>query len=181
LPDALKARMAHPLLRSFRMTFENTRAIDWFESTSRSIHSQFPEIAACTDYLTERLSALMLERLPPVLRSQLISMLPDGQKEKPRHLARIGRTGADSSIGFPDFVERAKCAMGVSDGADLSRFENSDEEYDRFCQKVAEIFLWSFAQELPPDMKIRMHDSLPMDLRSRMNLYSGYSEQEKVA
>jgi hypothetical protein len=158
------------------------RSIDWLESTSRSLRAAFPQAGDCSDPLTERLSVLLLERLAPELRLQLVALLPR-DKVNAEHLLLTCLHGnpADSSIGFISFVERARHSLGLSEVLDSPPYNDSEAEFEKLCNQMAEVFLWAVSQEFPPELKTRMIECLPLDLRSRMNLYSGHTDEGKVA
>lgn len=156
------------------------KAINWIESTRRSLQASVPEVAESAPYLTERLSILLLERLPLALAAEVLTLLPE---DFDRRLKLRARRGAmpDATIGFTEFVELTRYMLGLTDLLDSPKYAESEEEYANLCQHVAESFLWAVAQELPIDLKDRIAVHLPGDLRSRMNLYTGYSAEDKVA
>lgn len=156
------------------------KAVNWIESTCRSLQASVPEVAENAPYVTERLSALLLERLPMELAVEVLELLPEDRERRLKLRARRGSL-PDASIAFPEFVEHTRYLLGLSDLLDSPKYADSEEQYARLCQQVAEAFLWAFAQELPLDLKDRIDSHLPGDLRCRMNLYSGYSAEDKVA
>ena len=161
------------------------RAINWLDSTSRSLQGGFPDAADAADYVTERLSALMLERLTPQIAAQLLELLPEdvshGTWRELDSLRTSAHSSGNPSIGFVDFVERTRHALGLTELLDSPAYENSEEAYEQLCHQIADAFLWAVAYEVPAEIKIRMTEELPLELRSRMNLYGAHSEREKVA
>ncbi len=155
------------------------REIDWLRNTALSIELKYPETAECAHHLTERLSLLLLERLPPHLAHTLITLLP--KRTDYRVLIGCAESRCDSSIGFPMFVECTRHILGLTDLLDSPRFEYSEDEYARFCEDVACAYLWAVAQDIPAEIKSQMVEELPSDLRSRINLYNGLSDRSKVA
>jgi hypothetical protein len=177
------------------------RSINWLESTSRQILGKFPEIRGKNAYyIAERLGALLLERLPPDQSEELIALLPE-QVTSPNTLYKglltAARGQADIVIGYPDFVdhvsrsflenitpvetdypEAAGISVSSSETMNHSAEGIEDQEY---YEKIADTFLWAIAEEIPVDLKSRMSEVLPVDIRTRMNLYSGGTEESKVA
>lgn len=158
----------------------SARSIDWLDSTGRSLRASFPETADCSEYVAERLAALLLERLPPELCAEMIALLPATYPRRPLLEAYAG-SEVDDSIAFPDFIEGARHALGLSELLDSPEYADSEARYENLSRRVAEAFLWLVTIDLPPDLKARMAALLPMDLRSRMNLYTGIADESKVA
>ena len=161
------------------------RSVDWLGATSRSLRSVIPAAAESADLVTERLSALLLETLPPKLGRSLIRLLP-GLPQMPNSSSRFilkiyAESEADDSIGFSDFVEGTHHALGLSDLLDTPEYAESEDCYNDLCTKVTETFLWLVANDLPPELKSKMREHLPPDLLSRMNLYSGGADESRVA
>jgi hypothetical protein len=170
-----------PIATITRISPRPGRAINWLESTSRSLRSSLPDTTDCAEYVTERLAALMLDRLPPEVSRDLLDLLPDESLEKPRMFRAYSNLDRDASIAFPQFIERARHALGLSDLLDSPKYADSEGAFERLSLDVAEAFLWAVASEFPMDLKDRMSQALPSDLRCRMNLYCGYSDSDKVA
>ncbi|MGZ3687203.1 MAG: hypothetical protein ACXVBW_02810 [Bdellovibrionota bacterium] len=152
--------------------FPTRRQINWLEHTSRSVGSKFPETRHCSQYVTSRLAALLLERLPSEIAEEMLELLPEDALgiESLRVSASIDW---NPSIGFTDFVRRSETSLGVS--------EISEELIDRVSQEVAEAFLWAVAQEMPVEIKQLLHQALPSEIRLRMNLNTASSEDSRVA
>ena len=167
------------------------RKIDWLQNAHRAVHCIAPELEDGDRHVTVRLAAHLLQRLPPELGTELLDLLPE--PELRRALAPNARSDADPSIGYVQFLEVARMAGAmIRPGARLHLYpcaiehahqENADEEAGRVPPQrlIADAFLWAVAGDLPPDMKNRMLPHLPAELRSRMNLYSGFTEDQKVA
>lgn len=153
----------------------NDRNINWLAETTQFIYSDAPDAACCAEYVAERLAALFLERLPPELGSELLALLPAHElRGRSSDLGESASSGRNSSIGFTDFVERARQALGCFRAVDL------DLEPD-LPRRVAEIFLWSLAHPLPAGFKERIAANLPAEIRFRMNLASDASAGSRVA
>lgn len=188
------------LVRSLQF-FHIMRSINWLESTSRQIIGKFPEIRSKNAYyIAERLSALLLERLPPDQSEELIALLPDyvtAPNTLYRGLLTAARAQPDFVIGYADFVDQVSrsflenitptetefpetAGISTASSATMNRSADNFEEQEYF-ERIADTFLWAIAQEIPPDLKARMTHVLPVDIRSRMNLYSGGNEESKVA
>lgn len=153
-------------------------SINWLDSTRRAISAEFPEVCECSYYVTERLSALLLERLPPDLGHEIIELLPDLVQENARSLQVCAQTTSERSIGYMDFVLRTMHVLGCTN---LAYAEKEESEIEVFSRRLTDSFLWAVAQEMPPEMKSRIQDFLPAELKSRMNLYSAVSDEAKVA
>jgi hypothetical protein len=151
---------------------ETTRYINWFEHASRSIASRFPQTAGCSDYVTERLAALLLEHLPQDLAVEIVDLLPPslGRHSWPFHLSHPAER-----ISHGDFIRRAGMTLACAE-MDLPPVAQGE-----FAREVADIFLWSMCQELPASLKAWMTAVLPEDLRSRMDLYGAISDESRVA
>jgi hypothetical protein len=144
------------------------RSINWLENTSRSVSSHFPKVGEKNaKYIADRLSILLLERLKPETANELIAVLPEGVSEG---LERYAGSAADHLVGYPDFVDLVSRSFFSGSIA----FTDSSEA-------IADFFLWSVAKEITPDLKWKLIQELPVDLRSRMNLYTGDNEDSKVA
>ncbi|MCM2324617.1 MAG: hypothetical protein NDJ90_15260 [Oligoflexia bacterium] len=137
--------------------------INWLDNTRRSIASQVPSAAPCSLEVTLRLTALLLDRLPDEPRQQMLLLLPPARREalEPVSGFRVTRY-ADLVAAADESLRRTGC--------------------DASGDRVASIFLWEMAHELPPELKALFADALPVELGSRMNLYaSGGIEDAKVA
>lgn len=162
------------------MKSKPAKAVNWLDSTRRSLQASIPEASECASYVTERLSALLLDRLPREIAVEILELLPE---EAARNAGLYLHTdiSSDSSVAFPAFVDRARHVLGMTDLLDSPRYADSEERYSELCEQVADAFLWAVLQEVPPELKHRMSAHLPSDLRCRMNLYSGFSDDAKVA
>jgi hypothetical protein len=143
------------------------RSINWMDTTERTLQALFPEYKSASRRLTERLGALLLERLPHGLSRALLELLPfqtgfDPQSEE---------GGGNTSIGYTDFIEKTEQALGSS-GLDVS---------PETAREIADAFLWAVVHEIPSEMKHDLTHTLPLELRARMDLYSASSDEAKVA
>jgi hypothetical protein len=144
------------------------RSINWLENTSRSVASHFPKVGEKNArYIADRLSILLLERLNPETANELISVLPI---EASSNLTVAACAPADHVIGYPDFVELVSRS-----------FFSGSIGFTDSSEAIADLFLWAIAQQFTADLKWKMIQELPADLRSRMNLYTGESDDSKVA
>jgi hypothetical protein len=162
-------------------TVTKNRSVNWLESTSRALTAAFPGIDAddCV-YLTERLCVVLLERLPPHVSTSLLGLLPEPSQLRPRQFEKLliaARKPPDYSIGYPALVEEA--ARSVHEPRDPRDLQEMTEP--GFFERVTDYVLWAFAVEIPTELKVKLSDNLPSDIRNRMNLYSGHSEDAKVA
>jgi hypothetical protein len=130
------------------------------------------------------LAVLLLERLPLRLGKQIVAILPSEAAKGEFDFVQGSKSAQDDSkcdlaIGYPDFVEQISHSFFASvKPSEKSSDEGLTEEYYR---KIADAFLWAFAQEFSSEMKYQLSELLPVDLRSRMNLYVGGSDQSQVA
>jgi hypothetical protein len=155
------------------------RSIDWFQHVVVSMGFRVRELGDSTPYVAERLSALLLDRLPKRLSNRMLGLLPTEVARSHRLLRRPASSRGNPSIGYPAFVEAAGLAVGVCEVPNLERL--SEEEAETFYRLVADAFLWAVTQELPPDLKAGVEDAISSDLKARMNLYSACAEESKVA
>jgi hypothetical protein len=150
------------------------RSINWLENTSRSVSSHFPKVGEKNArYIADRLSILLLERLSAETAKELISLLPEDvliPGSFAGGLKRAAQSPTDHLVGYPDFVD----VVSRSFFSGSIAFTDSSE-------LIADFFLWAIAQELTSDLKWKLIQELPADLRSRMNLYTGESDDSKVA
>lgn len=164
----------------------NHRTINWFEHSVQSLESRHPWCKNQGSYLVERLTALLLERLPPGISGDLLALLPEqtmgntplGRLEK---LYSSARSGSDASIGYHEFIQRATLALGVCGIGTSGTDAVTEGDLRKSAERIADHFLWSIAQEFPPDLKSTLLDHLPAELRNRMDLYSAHSDDSKVA
>jgi len=141
------------------------RSINWVDQTSLAIRSRCPELAEHSRTLTVTLTCLFLSQLPSDICEMMMELLPIDLNCS-EWLQDVNK--ASGEIHFPDFIEQSRGIL-------------LPERLDHYSQLAAEAFLWAVIHDLPPELKNRMHDLLPLDLRSRMNLYSGYSDEVQVA
>jgi hypothetical protein len=147
------------------------RSINWIENASNAIGQHSPQLDSHTSMrVGERLGALLLARISPDLARQLLGLLPHGASRDLAALARHADGDPDHSIGYIQFVEAAH--------NDLGGLSEAEEELER---RIADAFLWAMSGDLPAELKADLTRELPAELRSRMNLYSAYSEDQKVA
>ncbi len=155
------------------------RSFNWLENTARSLAVRYSSMAPCSEYITRRLSALLLERLPREEALEMLELLPPIPAEERAELQASARTDRDASIGYPDFVERAVFAIGTT-----SLLGSGDPGYEdgirALAKSMADAYLWTVGHEIPTDLKYRIGRALPPDLRSRMDLYTTIDEN-KVA
>jgi hypothetical protein len=150
------------------------KTINWFEKTNRLILADFPEAHSYSTYLVERLSALLLERLPTFMGQELIELLPENSD--PAHSTPLLASAAspeNASIGYIAFVEKAAKTLGCSDLGTENDCLLSEATLIDYSEKLANSFLWAVAQELPNVVKTQLIVRLPTDLRSRMYLETG--------
>jgi hypothetical protein len=158
------------------------RPINWLDTTSRSIAARFPEIRERNaNYITERLSILLLERLSSDLGEELIALLPENaiaQKMRSDFKQAASKFHQDRSIGYPDFIEvisRSFLENVAPSSQDIREYEHD------YYEKIADAFLWAFAQEFSADLKWKLSQDLPLEIGSRMNLNSSVNEESRVA
>jgi hypothetical protein len=157
-----------------------TRSINWLEETSRSLEATFPALRASNClYMTTRLSRTLMERLPPDIGIVLLELLPETLilNEIEFDALRVAANQLpDLSIGYPELVEIAERSL-----VEPIVLPSDPVLAENFFARVTDYFLWAIAQEFSPELKHRISENLPVDLRTRMNLYSGHVEQSKVA
>lgn len=153
----------------------HSKAINWLETARIHLVADFPDFKSRSAEIANALSRLLMERLPIHVGSALAMLLPEDARRKLTGLrVRAGGHG-NPEIGYPDFVQKAFEILNRSD------FPTRTRELQRLASRIADSYLWSVAQEFPPDLKSRIADLLPIELRSRMNLFSGHGEEEQVA
>lgn len=126
-------------------------------------------------YMTVRLSRVLLERLPPDIGFELMDMLPESlclRDPEWDELKNAAASEPDLTLGYQDLVETAEHSLMEPMSAPSS---------PDFFQRAVDFFLWAFAMELGLELKERIAGNLPVDLRTRMNLFSGFAEEAKVA
>lgn len=151
---------------------KNMRPVDWLRDSEKTISNRLSGHPGRARFrisrVSERLAALLLERLPADLADQMMSMLPEDKRLALDSLQQSARSASDASIGYPTFIERAAHALGM----------NENEETIR---EITDAFLWGVVEEVPGDFKARLSEVLPAELRSRMDLYSERENESKVA
>jgi hypothetical protein len=149
-----------------------TRPIDWLRDSERSISNRLSQHPHKNQFplgqVSERLAALLLERLPSDLAHQMIEMLPEEKQTALKSLHQSAGAESDQSIGYPTFIERAAHALGLQENEDTIR-------------EITDAFLWGVVEEVPGDFKMRLTEVLPAELKSRMDLYSERENESKVA
>jgi hypothetical protein len=152
---------------------------DWLSATARALGARFPHLIGCSDYISQRLSSLLLQRLPPEEALELLAILPATLGEQAANLRACALGEREPSIGYPDFVERAVFAIGCSHtlGSGEPGFE---PEIRRLAQIVADEYLWTVTHDLSDTLKRRLARALPLDLASRMDLATA-SDAHRVA
>src|SRR4051812_32736764 len=123
------------------------RSIDWFQHSVVSLRFRIKGLGESAPYVIERLSALLLDRLPPRISNRMLGLLPTEVAREHRLLRRSAASDANRSIGYISFVEAAQTAMGVSE-AGVALDVLGDDEADILYRHVADAFLWAVAQEL---------------------------------
>ncbi len=158
------------------------RTINWLDHATRTLHSNHRQAAGCADYISQRLANLLLERLPSPTALELIEILPDSAREMVDSLRAAADSPSEASIGYQDFLNRTAFAIGcsgcISSPADSQNFE---PELNELAKKVTDTFLWACARELPNELKFRMAEGLPLELKSRMDLFEDPGERTQVA
>src|SRR4051812_11044909 len=84
------------------------RAINWFESTRRSLETRFPEIGQTAGTLTEQLAILILRCLPKKTCSELLALLPDSKAPHLPSLRKHAKCDEEASIGYPAFIKKVE-------------------------------------------------------------------------
>lgn len=152
--------------------------INWVEQSAQSLHGSFRRLGPKNSrYMTHRMSRILLERLPNELALQLLELLPSALWLREPAYAELYAAAAsqtDLTLGYRDFVETAERSILEA----LPTFENPLD--DQFFERVVDSFLWSVAQEIPVELKQRLANNLPTEIRSRMNLFCGMAEEAKV-
>lgn len=155
------------------MAATEIRRINWIENTGRSLSAQLRNIAACAPALAYSMSELLLKRLPEDIRETLVGLLPEGAS----HPDVRGRL--DEGLHYADFLHHA-CETICEHCPELSG-DMKNATLDSLAERAVDAFLWTVAQEFPVELKTRIAHALPVEMTSRMNLYSGWSEESKVA
>src|SRR5690242_7182962 len=95
--------------------FMKLRSVNWLDHTVQSLIQHFPELQRVSLPLVERLSALLLERLPPQLSLDVLGLLPEEVLSRSSESLKEHATSeSDRSIGYPDFVQRAAFTLGCA-------------------------------------------------------------------
>jgi hypothetical protein len=95
--------------------------------------------------------------------------------EEAAALEASSRSEECAAIGYPDFLERASHALG------MILPDSQLEELESLASRIVDTFLWSVVWEIPEDVKAEMRGLLPLELSSRMNLYTGVADSARVA
>lgn len=151
------------------------RAINWLGHTSQYLRSRFAETRDCSGEIAEELSRLLLARLPVYLGSKLLTLLPKDVRLQIGNIhVRAGGKG-NPDIQYRDFALKTLQIL-------RSRHPFQDEgALHPLATRVTDAFLWAVVNEVDPLLKARIAETLPTEFRSRMSLYSGTTEEEKVA
>jgi hypothetical protein len=148
--------------------------MNWLENATQTIAKQVPELAASSKYVCERLASLLLARLPYYAGLNLIQELND---HAPPLLRPNMNPRGEASIGYPDFVDRALQAIAFS-SMDDPTFEN---RLDEIARRVADLFLYSMAKNLPETSAQLLERNLPTELLYRMNLMRRARDESRAA
>jgi hypothetical protein len=152
--------------------FKEIRPVDWIRDSEKSISNRLSKHPNKDQFrlshISERMAALLLERLPSDLAQQMIAMLPEDKQAALKSLHQSAGSKSDQSIGYPTFIERAAQAIGL-------------QENDETIREITDAFLWGVVEEVPGDFKVRLTEVLPAELKSRMDLYSERENESKVA
>lgn len=147
--------------------------VNWLENTARLLAAQLPRIASCAPELSESMAGLLLKRLPEDIRESFLQLLPENVPHPEI------RGAEDRGLHYVDFVRQAREAVYERCPELSGRLD--DDALDSLAERTAETFFWAVAQGLPLDLKDRIARVLPVEMASRMNLFSGTSEESKVA
>lgn len=108
----------------------------------------------------------------------MLDLLPDDEQRAVRPSGTVSEEL--DQFRYEDLIHAAEEAM-TRDCADELEKEDLMRDIHDLSQRAVEAFLWSATQSFPPHLKQELTKILPLNLRSRMNLYSGGNEEEKVA
>lgn len=155
--------------------------VNWLDSTTRVLRAHFsedPTVQNRSDAIVDRLTAILFERLPSRISVQLLELLPIEARNEHPTLGASAESEGDRSIGFPDFMDEAERTLGIGP---LAPSLNDEPGARNLPREIADIYLWAIVQDVPAEIKIRMTETLPMELKSRMDLYSSQVAQARVA
>jgi hypothetical protein len=157
---------------------QSIKTTNWFEQVNHSLVFTFPELHTFSSELVVSLSSLFLKGLPYHLRQAILRILP---KESLTYSLAFLELQKDPSLHeephYTNFVEIAANALTQADPSPHS----NNSEINKSSKKLADLFLWNITKDFPSEIKKMISENLPPDLTSRMNLYSTYSEDSKVA
>src|SRR4051812_11004959 len=99
-----------------------SRTVNWLEHTRVALESRVPATRGSSSYITQRLTALLFERLPVAQCQVMLGLLPDEIYESSefKTLLNCAEGGENRSIGYTSFVERAETSLGVLGSGDPS-------------------------------------------------------------
>jgi hypothetical protein len=148
---------------------------DWIEGAAEAIRRNIPQVAGCAGWLSVRLGAVLIRRLPEHWARQLL----EGLAERPPLLESKVSASGDASIGYPEFVDRAM------DGICFARSESiplgQPEELDELARRIADVFLSSLRGQIPDALASDLGRILPAELALKMNLPSVAPEYKPAA
>jgi hypothetical protein len=158
------------------------RNVNWFDRTQQSILASYPEVKPWGGKLVKRLSSLLLSRLPGEMQKSVLELLPkDVMEHHFSPLEGLSDISENEAVGYPDFIEQTAATLGSHGNYKIH--PKIESEYDLFehSRKIADFFLWSIAQEFPPELKTKISENLPPELKLRMDLTSTQMEESRVA
>lgn len=163
----------------------SSRTVNWLEHTSHVLSSfltetgDFPESSLNPELLVERLSCLLLQRLPQEVGQEILDLLPsDPEGYQLRMLRESIRPGNDASIGYLSFIEKVEITLGCKE---IDPSPDGGYRQPTLISKIADRFLWAFAREFPAELKSKLESCLPSELRHRMDLRCAVSDESMVA
>lgn len=156
--------------------------VNWFDHTQRMIVASFPEAKPWGAKLVKRLATLLLSRLPGKTQKEILELLPkEAIQEHSLSLDGVNDIAENPSIGYADFIEQTASTLGIHGSG--KHPPKITSEYDLFdhSKKIADYFLWIVALDFPAELKHKMAEALPPEIRFRMDLKSALMEDSKVA
>ncbi len=154
------------------------RSIHWLRTAEVAIESCCPQTRGCSQFIAERLASLMIARLPRDISLSLIELLPASVAAHSwplRSGIEASRKSERAFQGYSEFVDTARGAL------DCTELDMGAAEMRELADEVARAFLWAALHDLPSELKVKIAEHLPADLRSRMNLYNVVPEDSRVA
>lgn len=145
---------------------------DWIQSAAGAISQNIPQLAGFAGWLAVRLAAVLIQRIPEHWSRQLLACL---SQVPPLLESRVNDSG-DSSIGYPEFVDRAM------DGICFAHPDiTNPEEMDQLARRIADVFLASLRGQIPLRLAYDLGRILPAELSLRMNLPTEAPEAKPAA